>query len=583
VEFRLLGLLEVTGDDGRTVEIVRGHESGLLALLLLHANEALSPERIVEELWSGSPPENARKSVHIYVSRLRKALGPERIETTRAGYLLRVAPDELDVSHFVSLATEGREALDRGSPEEAESVFDRALALWRVAPLADFRFEAFAQAETRRLEELHGSVVADRVDARIARGRPHLVLDELDGLIERSPLWERPRAQLMRALYLTGRQADALELYRQTRTLLDEELGVDPGPELQRLERQILNHDPELGEPTSPPRPRVRQRRFQLSVALTVAVVVAAFGANALSRGATPSATRPNVTNPAEAVSAIDPRTNRVVSTTPVGRYPNRMASDRNALWVINAQDETISRIDPRTHVVVHTFAPGSVVTDLTVFANALWVAAPLDNRVLRLDESTDEVSARIAAPNPLLVASGSGKLWVGGLKLLTVDPVKGTGTVVFDPHIPDARPSADADPGALVVLGRRLFFDEAGQHVQRVDPATHAATQSRQLRRFGWTTRMIAVNGSLWLTSAEGGDLIRIDPLGLESTMKVRVGSRPVGVAYGAGSLWVANSGDGTVMRIDPSDGRILATIHVGGTPYELAFTHGLAWVTIL
>src|SRR5436190_2547089 len=146
VEFRLLGVLEVTGDDGRTVEIVRGHESGLLALLLLHANEALSPERIVEELWSGAPPENARKSVHIYVSRLRKALGSERIETTRAGYLLRVAPDELDVSHFVSLATEGREALDRGSPEEAESVFDRALALWRVAPLADFRFEAFAQA-----------------------------------------------------------------------------------------------------------------------------------------------------------------------------------------------------------------------------------------------------------------------------------------------------------------------------------------------------------------------------------------------------------------------------------------------------
>ena len=140
MEFRLLGLLEVTGDDGRAIAIVRGHESGLLALLLLHANEALSAERIVDELWEGAPPENARKSVHIYVSRLRKALGAERIETTPAGYLLHVAPDVLDVAHFESLATEGRAALDRGEAEDAESVFDRALALWRVAPLADYRF-----------------------------------------------------------------------------------------------------------------------------------------------------------------------------------------------------------------------------------------------------------------------------------------------------------------------------------------------------------------------------------------------------------------------------------------------------------
>ena len=364
MQFRLLGLLEVVGDgdDGQPVEIVRGRESALLALLLLHANQAVSPEQILEEIWPAGAPENARKSIHIYISHLRKAIGAARIATTPAGYLLRVAPDELDVAQFETLAIEGRAALESGAAEAAESAFDRALTLWRVTPLADFRFDGFAQGEARRLDELHDAVVADRVDARIAGGRASSVISELEALIERSPLWERPRGQLMRALYLTGRQADALELYRRTRALLDEELGVEPGPELQRLERQILNHDPDLGEPAPAPRPLVRRRRFQLAVALALAVVGAvAFAAVALSRGGSASSIRPNVTNPTQAISAIDPKTNRVVSTTAVGRYPARMASDQNALWVVNSQDETISRLDPRTHLVVHTFArPGS-------------------------------------------------------------------------------------------------------------------------------------------------------------------------------------------------------------------------------
>jgi len=580
MHFRLLGLLEVTGDDGRTVEIVRGHESGLLALLLLHANEALSPERIVDELWAGAAPENARKSVHIYVSRLRKALGWERIETTPAGYRLRVAADELDVSDFETLATEGCEALARGAPEEAETVFDRALALWRVVPLADFRFEAFAQSEARRLEELHDSVVADRVDARIACGRAQLVLGELEELIERSPHWERPRAQQMRALYLTGRQADALEVYRRTRTLLHDELGVEPGPELQRLERQILNQDPELGEPAPPPRPLLRRRRFQLAAVASVLFVAAAISAAvALSRNGAPSATRPNVTNPSDAISTIDPRTNHVVSTTAVGRYPERIVYDRNAVWVLNTQDQTISRIDPRTDVVVHTFAPGSIPTDLTVFANALWVATPLANRVLRLDESTDEVLARIVAPKPLFLASNRGRLWVVGKNLMMIDPATGKESVVFDPHIPDPRP---ANPGATVALGRWVFFDGAGVGISRIDTATHTA-KIKRLNQFRDTSRMIAVNGSLWLTASQGDEVMQIDPSRLKVTKKITAGSRPIGVAFGAGSLWVANSGDGTVMRIDPASGRILATIRVGGTPYDMTFAHGRIWVTLL
>ncbi|MGZ4392105.1 MAG: BTAD domain-containing putative transcriptional regulator [Gaiellaceae bacterium] len=585
MEFRLLGLLEVTGDDGRAIEIVRGHESGLIALLLLHANEALSPERIVDELWAGAPPENARKSVHIYISRLRKALGPERIETTPAGYRLRVAPDELDVAQFESLAIEGRAALDRGAAEDAESVFDRALALWRVAPLADYRFEAFAQAAARRLEERYADVVADRVDARIACARAHLVGEELAALIERSPLWERPRAQLMRALYLTGRQAEALELYRDTRTLLQDELGVEPGPELQRLERQILNHDPDLGEPTPPPRPVLRQRRFQFALVLACVLVAAVvYAAVGLSRGGASSSTSPNVSNPTQAVSAIDPRTNRVVSTTAVGRLPGRIVADRNAVWTINAQDETISRIDPRTRRVVHTFAPGSIPTDLAPFANALWVATPLANRVLRLDESTDEVSAQISAPNPLLLGSGGGKLWILGKTVQTFDPATHRRTFVFDPSLPGWRPSANTN-GSAAVVGRRFFSDEAGRAVTRFGAATGAVRQSKEFNRppSPDSSRITAAKGSLWLTLSPFNELLQVNQDSLAVIRKLRVGVRPVGVTFGAGSLWVANSSDGTVMRIDPANGRILATIRVGGTPFDLTFAHHLAWVTIL
>jgi YVTN family beta-propeller protein len=289
------------------------------------------------------------------------------------------------------------------------------------------------------------------------------------------------------------------------------------------------------------------------------------------------------VKDPIEAVSTIDPRTNRVASTTAVGRYPDRIVASPDAVFVINEQDETISRIDPHTRAAVHTFGTGSIPTDLVAFADAVWVATPLASRVLELDGSTDEVSARIPTPEPLFVASGKGTLWVAGDKLLTVEPRTGKTSVAFDPHLRDPAPLAQGTPGEMVVLGPRVFFDAAGAAVSRISPATHTAKTSQRLQRFRDDSRMIAVNGSLWLTSAHGNDLMRIDPKTLELTMNVAVGSRPVGVAFGAGSLWVANSGDGTVMRIEPATGRILATIRVGGTPFDMTFAHGLAWITFL
>ena len=248
----MLGLLEVV-EDGRPLAIGPGKERALLALLLMNTNQPLSIDRLIEELWDErQQPENSAKTVQIYISRLRGHLGRGRIVTTSAGYMLRAEPGELDARCFEQLADEGQSQLEAGNPARAEIVLSEALDLWRGDAFADFRFDAFAQAEIGRLRELYGSAVADRVDARIALGRAEELISELRALVREQPLWERPRRQLMLALYQAGRQADALELYQSTRRLLANELGLDPSAELQALERAILNQAPEIEKPTRP-------------------------------------------------------------------------------------------------------------------------------------------------------------------------------------------------------------------------------------------------------------------------------------------------------------------------------------------
>jgi YVTN family beta-propeller protein len=333
----------------------------------------------------------------------------------------------------------------------------------------------------------------------------------------------------------------------------------------------------------TPLSPKGRRRRIRLLAVLSSAfVAVAVFAFASLWKGAASSPLRPNISNPSQAVSVIDPTTNRVLSTTGVGRYPQRIVADRNAVWVLNAQDETISRLDPQTRLVMHTFAPGALPTGLAVFADALWVATPLANRVLRLDESTDEVTARLPAPNPLFVAPGRGVLWVVGKNFSLVDPATGRRRVIADLHLRGYRPNSDSDNASLIAIGRTLFIDGAGTLMIRVDQATGGLRKS-EFSGSPDTSRMVAADGSLWVTSAPQDQLLQIDPATADVVRKITVGDRPTGVTAGAGSLWVANSGEGTVTRINPTDGRILATIHVGGTPYDMTFAHGLAWVTML
>jgi DNA-binding SARP family transcriptional activator len=245
LDFRVLGSLEVSRD-GVVLPLARGKERTLLALLLVHRNEVLPVDRLIDELWSGAPPATAQTALHGYVGKLRKLLG-ERLETRGSGYVLRVETGELDAERFEALLGEGRVA--------------DALALWRGPPLLDIQDAPFVLAEQGRLNELRLVALERSLEAKVEDGRAGEAVIELEALVREQPFRERLRALLMLALYRAGRQADALAAYRDLRRLFDDELGIEPSQEVRQLEQRILAQDPTLApslapqaEPAGPPR-----------------------------------------------------------------------------------------------------------------------------------------------------------------------------------------------------------------------------------------------------------------------------------------------------------------------------------------
>jgi predicted ATPase/DNA-binding SARP family transcriptional activator len=246
VEFRILGPLEVVDDHGRPLPLGGAKQRALLAVLLLHAGEVVSAERLVDELWGEDPPRSARSVLQVYVANLRKVLEPGRarraaggiLRTRPPGYLVAVGPGDLDVGRFERLAEQGRAALAAGNTEEAGGLLRGALELWRGPALADVGLEASGQAEIAGLEERRLAALEDRFEADLA--------GELEAVIAAHPLRERLHGQLALALYRSGRQGEALEAYRRMQETLAEELGIDPSRPLQELQRAILAQDPDL-------------------------------------------------------------------------------------------------------------------------------------------------------------------------------------------------------------------------------------------------------------------------------------------------------------------------------------------------
>jgi YVTN family beta-propeller protein len=594
MDFRILGPLEVRDGD-RTFGLGGEKQRALLALLLLNANEAVSVDRLIDDLWGERPPQTALKTLQVYVSRLRKTLdehgdrshgsGDGALMTRGHGYLLRVEPGELDLDRFRGLVEEGRLALAAGHPEEAARVLRAGLALWRGPPLADFTYEAFAQAAIAQLEELRLGALEDRVDAELAFGRHAQLVGELAELERKNPLRERLRAQLMLALYRGGRQAEALEVYQEFRRALSEQLGLEPGPGLQQLELAILNRDPSLaahasdGAPSGPEpdpagqsAPAAHRRGLRLAVSGS-ALVVAALAAGVLvssGGGAVPPSAIV-----ADSVGAISPTRGAISAVVPVGSSPSGVAAGEGAVWVTNYNANTVSRIDPATHDVVQTIEAGSTPSGIAVGAGAVWVANNFAGTVSRIDPAVDRVVQSIPVGNgPSGVAVGDGSVWVTNSSdgtLIRIDAVSGTvvKTIGLGGGVTDVAAG----------LGVVWVSDEANGRLLRVDPQTNQFVQAINV---GTGPSAIAIGyGSVWVANSADGTVSRIDPQTNHVRAAIPVGSGPNAIAVGDGAVWVANEYSGSVSRIDPTTDTPARTITVGNSPQGLAVAGGLVWVS--
>jgi class 3 adenylate cyclase/DNA-binding SARP family transcriptional activator len=249
MRFGILGPFEVADDRGRPVALGGPRQRAVLAILLLHADRVVLRDRLIEELWGAGAPATAVKTVQVYVSNLRKAIGDGVLLTRAGGYVLRNAREEVDVARFEALVAEGRGRLVAGDARGAAGSLRAGLGLWRGAPLADFTYEAFAQGEIARLEEARWAALEDRIEAELALGEHAALVGELEALMSEQPLRERLHALLMVALYRSGRQAEALDAYQRVHAQLYDELGLEPGVELRGLQAAILNHDQSLAAP----------------------------------------------------------------------------------------------------------------------------------------------------------------------------------------------------------------------------------------------------------------------------------------------------------------------------------------------
>jgi len=572
VEFRILGPLEIV-EDGEPLALPTGKaQRALLLYLLLHANEVVSVERLIDAVWPEHAPATAAKIVQGYVSHWRKCVGT-RLETRAPGYVLRVEDGELDAARAQALGAEARVA----AADRAAALLREALALWRGSPLVDVGYEPFAQPEIARLDELRASLLEQRIDADLRLGRHDDVVGELEALVARHPLRERLRAHLMLALYRSGRQADALAAYGTARRTFVGELGLEPGEELQALQRAILAHDASLDMPVRgdrPARPRRRPRRRTLAAAAALLVLgAAAAAAFTLHDGdARTVAVLPN------SVAVVDPERNVVVANVPVGVRPTALATTGDAVWVANADDGTVTKIDARTRKPVATIGIGGDVSDLAVGFGSVWVADGNAGTVTRIDPHQNLVTRTLSfgrsdplVPEPVfLVAIGGGVVWVSrGDELLRIDPR--TNDVVTRRPVPPAY--------GLTVAGDDVWATTFTEQLLRLDARTGEQTAAQQFASFIFSP----VVGGGWLWASLGGsDLAYFDPETAALVGTIPLHGRSPAVTWGDGAVWICDDLNHRLLRVERDTNRITASIRLVGAPADVVTGHGLVWVAV-
>jgi ABC-type transport system substrate-binding protein/DNA-binding SARP family transcriptional activator len=599
IQFQILGPLEVRAD-GTAVAIGGPRQRALLAMLLLSANHVVSRDRLIDELLDGAPADRAEQMLRVQVSRLRGVLdavdgAPARLVSRAPGYILRVEPGELDLHRFEELLNRGHAALEARDFERAALVLREAESLWHGRPLADLEFERFARIDIERLEELALVASEDRIDAELALGRHAMLVPELETLVVEHPLRERARAQLMLALYRSGRQADALESYRAGRAMLSEELALEPGPALRELERSILRHEAVLELPKhslpaadgaqaptiAPPPPpeasvsgggtrtasrRSRNRWIAIGavLALTVIAAVVAVVASSSSR---------LLLAGADSVGMLDTGGGALRAVVSVGGQPGGIAAGAGAIWETDTADDLLLQIHPATRSV-ERIAVGRGPTGVAVGDGQVWVVNQLDRTVSEINPRALRVVDSFPVGNGAgAVAVGDGSVWVANATddtITRINPRTGAHAII----------QLTGQPAGIAVgsTGVWVANNSTGQLLQ-IDPATNQITQAPPI---GNSPAGVAVgDGSVWVANTSDRTVSRFDP-STGNVTKVNVGAAPVGVAYGAGAAWLADSLDGTVARIDPrsNSARLL---RVGGAPTALTVAGTHVWTTVL
>ena len=580
--FGILGSVEVLAG-GRPIALGGTKQRALLAVLILHATEAVSADRLIEELWGEEPPSSAPKMLQVLVSRLRRTLEPGAVQgrflvTRPPGYSLLVAPDQVDLRRFEALVA-GARIRSRTSPGQARAELHEALGMWRGGPLSDVAQEPFARWAIPRLEELRLAVLEERIEADLAAGQAELV-GELRALVASHPLRERFAGQLMLALYRTGRQAEALDVYHEMRAHLAEEIGIEPGHDLQRLQVAILRQDPvldvrsapgpsEIAELTAPaaapgraartassgsdpvtPTVTARRglRRRTAAIASAAAVLGGILAISALpllGQAGRPVPSKDSTSTPRQpaaivaapnSVAVLDPATNELVVDIPVGSAPGPIAIANDGAWVGSSEDHTVIQIDLASHEVTRTFGLSEAPSSLAVGGGSVWIGNGFTGTLSRILDTYHQLSAPFFpgrnVAGLLAIAIEPGDLWVG----------LGDGTLLR------------MDPASLQVQQSVLVPDRV---------------------------KAIALSGDVAWTIEFRGDLVRQIDRGHGTTgADIMLSGPPQAIATGAGSIWVATSGPDEIWQIDPRNGQTVASIPLDLSPSAVVAGPGAVWV---
>jgi YVTN family beta-propeller protein len=613
VSFGVLGAVEAHVDGG-PVALGGSKQRGLLAALVWRVGTTVSTSQLIDDLWGIDSPPTARTMVQVLVSRLRTELAgaggnPALIETRPQGYCLEVPADSVDLRRAEAAATAGR-AVMAADPAAASAQLATALAMWRGEPLLDIEILPLFRSMRPGLDELRRAILADRIEADLAAGQHRKVIGELRQLVADEPLNEQSRGQLMRALYGAGRQVEALEQFRDFRCRLHDELGLEPGQDLRRIEQAILNHDASIAvaevsvmapttdaDPTEPHRPTTRATGSERPVdpqvpvhrvgrvaagIAAVVVVVAGIGVGIWGVGhskASPSAgSARGVAVTSNSVAVLDAPTYRVIADIPVGAQPGPIAATHGDLWIGNVGDDTVTEVAVPSFRPVETLGLPQGPVAATAATGHVWIDGGFSGTLSRVNLAGDQLVGPFAPASGetglLAIAASGDDLWVGlpDSSLLRMDSdslqVRSVGHVAGRVKV-------------VAALGTQVWTIQFGNDdLDQVDATTAKIRRSVEV---GGQPQALAIgDGSVWVATDAPNRLWRVSLASARVQSSVRLSGVPTAVVAGQSGVWVAEGDDGRLVRLGVNGSTVPVTVGIGRSIGGLALYGDRVFITV-